>query len=150
MFPSTCYKKELESEGILKEPLGVSLTIKAQVTYWGYQVKKVVGFFVALFFFLFIQKKVFMQVFDSFAGEYVDVILKKETKQTVSFSINDKLNFANFLRDNYNISDIVITMTNDSFDIEYEQSEEDLIGEIKTAVMAWNACFNLKETKNGK
>lgn len=93
-----------------------------------------------------------MEYFDytkSLFGDFVEV---KEipTKQTVSFSINDKLNFANFLRDNYNISDIVITMTNDSFDIEYEQSEEDLIGEIKTAVMAWNACFNLKETKNGK
>ena len=41
-------------------------------------------------------------------------------------------------------------MTNNSFDIEYKQSEEDLIGEIKTAVMAWNACFNIKEMKNGK
>lgn len=34
MFPSTYYKKELESEGILKEPLGVLLTIKARVTKW--------------------------------------------------------------------------------------------------------------------
>lgn len=91
-----------------------------------------------------------MQVFDSFAGEYVDVLFEEQSKQTISFNVNDKLNFSNFLRDNYNISDIVITMTNNSFDIEYKQSEEDLIGEIKTAVMAWNACFNIKEMKNGK
>ena len=91
-----------------------------------------------------------MQFFDSFAGKYVDVVFEEEIKQTISFNINDKLNFSNFLRDNYNISDIVITITNDSFDIEYEQSEEALIGEIKIAVMAWNACFNIKETKNGK
>lgn len=91
-----------------------------------------------------------MQVFDSFAGEYVDVVFEEQSKQTISFNVNDKLNFSNFLRDNYNISDIVITMTNDSFDIEYDNSQLDLIEEIKIAVMAWNACFNIKETKNGK
>lgn len=88
--------------------------------------------------------KVFMQVF------YYDDIFCEEPKQTISFNVSDKLNFANFLRDNYNVSDIVITMTSDSFDIEYENSQLDLIEAIKNSVMAWNACSNLKEVKNGK
>lgn len=90
-----------------------------------------------------------MQVFDSFTGEYVNVVCE-EIKQTISFNISDKLNFSNFIRDNYDISNVVITMTNDSFDIEYENSQLCLIDAITNAVMGWNACFNLKETKNGK
>lgn len=75
---------------------------------------------------------------------YASEVHEMLSEKTIVLIVEDQQSFVDFLKKNYNLSNIVINEIGKiKIEINYTKSQEDLIEAIKHATMGWNARSEL-------